>query len=133
MELKDILNIKIFKTERGDRETFRYFAMEKKFEITYTTKSEARNLNTVGELLYFAELDGINKVKDFTESLTKQLKIKIYDRKEMSEFCKHLLKKFKCSIYFENEDWKKNYFAIVSEGDDFFYKTEAFEIKKYLR
>ena len=131
MELKDILNIKIFKTEKGDRETFRYFAMEKEFEIAYVTKSEASNINTVGELLYFAKLDGINKVKDFAESLTKQLKIKIYDCKEMSEFCKHLLKKFKCSIYFENEKWKRNHFAIISEGNDFFYKTEAFEIKDY--
>lgn len=131
MELKDILNIKIFKTEKGNSETCCYFAKEKEFEINYKTKTEIDNINTVGELLYFAKLDGINKVKDFTESLTKQLRIKIYDCKEMFEFCKQLLKKFKCSIYFENEEWKRNYFAIVSEGDDFFYRTEAFKIKKY--
>ena len=87
MELKDILNIKIFKTEKGNSETCCYFAKEKEFEINYKTKTEIDNINTVGELLYFAKLDGINKVKDFTESLTKQLRIKIYDCKEMFEFC----------------------------------------------
>ena len=131
MGLKEILNIKIFKTEKGNSETCCYFAKEKEFEINYKTKTDIDNINTIGELLYFAKLDGINKVKDFIESLTKQLKIKIYDCEEMSEFCKHLLKKFKCSIYFENEEWKRNHFAIVSEGDDFFYRTEAFEIKDY--
>ena len=48
MELKDILNIKIFKTEKGDSETCRYFAMEKEFEINYKTKTEIDNINTVG-------------------------------------------------------------------------------------
>lgn len=131
MELKDILNIKIFKTEKEDSETCRYFAMEKEFEIAYVTKSEASNINTVGELLYFAKLDGVNEVKDFIEGLSKYLTIKIYDVEETAKFCKHLLKKFKCSIYFKNEQWAKNKFAIISEGEDFFYRTKAFKIKDY--
>ena len=66
MELKDILNIKISKARKGDSETCHYSAKEKEFEIEYVTKTEANNIKTVGELLYFAKLDGINKVKDFT-------------------------------------------------------------------
>lgn len=131
MKLKDILNIKISKTKEEDSQTCHYFATEKAFEIKYVTKSEASNINTVGELLYFAQLDGVNEVKGFVEGLSKYLIITIYDTEETAEFCRQLLKKFKCSIYFENEQWTENNFAIISEGDDFFYKTEAFEIKDY--
>ena len=77
MELKEILNIKILKTGKGNGETCSYFAKEKEFGINYKTKTEIDDINTVGELLYFAKLDGINKVKDFAESLTKQLKINV--------------------------------------------------------
>lgn len=131
MKLKDILNIKISKTKEEENQTCHYLSTEKEFEIEYVTKSEASNINTVGELLYFAQLDGVNEVKGFVEGLSKHLIITIYDTEETAEFCRQLLKKFKCSIYFENEQWARNNFAIVSEGEDFFYKTKAFKIKKY--
>ena len=131
MKLKDILNIKISKTKEEDNQTCHYLSTEKEFEIEYVTKSEASNINTVGELLYFAQLDGVNEVKGFVEGLSKHLIITIYDTEETAEFCRQLLKKFKCSIYFENEQWTRNNFAIVLEGEDFFYKTKAFKIKKY--
>lgn len=110
MKLKDILNIKISKTKEENSETCHYIATEKEFEIEYVTKSETSNINTIGELLYFAKLDGVNEVKGFVEGLSKYLTITIYDTEETAEFCEQLLKKFKCSIYFKNEDWKKNYY-----------------------